>query len=289
MKPKKKKKASKMVRTPAAAGTFYSLKREDLIKELEYCFKHKVGPGLPGKRANKRFIAGVSPHAGYVYSGPVAAHLYKRIAESKKMDTFIILGPNHTGVGAPLSIFPEGSWATPLGQVEIDSELVKELVKDYEYLTEDETAHAYEHSIEVQVPFLQFVEKKFKIVPICMGVQDYKTSVELGQAIARLITRSRKKIGVIASSDWTHYQPDPVARENDLKAIKPLLDLNTERFFNLLVETGSTACGYGPMIATATYASTIGAKKGKLLKYATSGDTYGDKRSVVGYAAIEFE
>ena len=272
-----------MIRSPAVAGAFYAAGKEDLTKQIERCFKSEIGAGLPGKRGSSEIVAGVAPHAGYAYSGPVASHLYKAIAESKKIDTFVILGPNHTGIGTAASIMPEGAWATPLGQAKIDSEIAAKLMRESKFIEMDDMAHVQEHSIEVQLPFLQYVDKDFKFVPICMMAQDLNTAEAIGQEIYNVCRD--KNVMVIASSDFSHYEPQPVASKKDHMAIEAIEKLDVEAFYDVIASQNLSACGYGPITAAMTFAKAKGAKA-KLLKYATSGDVTGDKTQVVGYATI---
>jgi len=279
-----------MVRAPAVAGSFYAATKEELEKQIKKCFSSKVGPGT-GKKTGKKLpplLAGVSPHAGYAYSGPVAAHLFDRIKNSKPASTYIIIGPNHSGIGTSISTYTEDAWATPLGQVEIDLETANALVEDSGLIDSEKTAHLYEHSVEVQLPFLQHVlSKKFKIVPICMMRQDPVTAEDIGRSIFNVC--KDKNVTVIASSDFTHYEPAPVAEKKDMEAIDGICALDMFSFFDALRRNQMSVCGYGPIAVAMTYAAKMGAEKGTLLKYATSGDATKDKTSVVGYASIAFE
>jgi len=284
-----------MIRPPAVAGTFYAAEKEKLIKQIENSFKSKFGPGsLPAKKTSDTIFAGIVPHAGYMYSGPFAAHVYKKIAEAEKPETFVIIGPNHSGVGAPISIPVEGAWATPLGQVSIDSDLAKKIVQGGEAIVIDETAHLYEHSVEVQLPFLQYAfgskKDSFKFVPICMMAQDELAAESVGFAIASVAKKEKlkEKITVIASSDFSHYEPAKISNPKDLAAIEAIKNLDVDSFYRIIQEKNVTACGFGPIAAAMIYAKEIGLKKGELLKYGDSGDTSGDKASVVGYAGIIF-
>ncbi|MFH1424181.1 MAG: AmmeMemoRadiSam system protein B [archaeon] len=273
-----------MIRPPAVAGTFYPLSTEDLNKAIANCFTREFGAGTP-KSKGEKVIAAVVPHAGYTYSGPVATYIYKKLKNSETK-TYVILGPNHTGAGPAISIMANGKWATPLGQVEIDAELAARILSDFPDAEIDETAHVGEHSIEVQLPFLQYVAKDFKIVPICMMDQSPATAISMGRALA---TACDDSVTVLASSDFTHFEPQPIASEKDHEAISAIEKLDIEKFYSILQNYSMSVCGYGPIIAAMAYAKEKGAKAGKLLQYATSGDITGDKTSVVGYAAIEFE
>ena len=280
-----------MIRAPAVAGQFYAGTKEELTKQLNACFKSKIGPGILKKPPAKKFpmvIAGVSPHAGYPYSGPVAAHLYNVIKHSQKASTYIILGPNHTGQGAPISISGATAWATPLGQVKLNSKIAKDLIEETGIIDIEEISHLYEHSIEVQLPFIQHVQKKkFDIVPICMARQDPVVAGELGEAIAKVC--EGKKVTVIASSDFTHYESQAQASRKDGEAIKGIAALDSFAFQQALTKNQMSVCGYGPIISAMAYAKAKMAQAGHLLKYATSGDVTGDKMKVVGYASIVFE
>jgi len=270
-----------MVRVPSVAGQFYEGETEALKAQIERCFDG--GTGTEG--LGDLVLAAVSPHAGYMYSGPVAAHVFKRIAESKQAGTYVIIGPNHSGVGAPVAIMSTEPWATPLGQVQINEDLAAELKKKLpNLLTEDKSAHTHEHSIEVQLPFLQYVQKEFKFVPICMMRQGLDVAVELGKALAKF-----DDITILASSDFTHYEPAAFASQKDHEAIKAIEKLDVHEFYNVLMTNNMTVCGHGPIAVAMTFAKEKGCKKGKLLKYATSGDITGDNSSVVGYAGIIFE
>jgi MEMO1 family protein len=200
----------------------------------------------------------------------------------------IILGPNHTGLGSGVSTMTEGEWTTPLGDVPIDKELASEIVDGSDMIDVEDEAHRNEHSIEVQLPFLQFIyPRRFKFVPICMMLQDLQTSIEIGTAVMKAAERHNAII--IASSDWTHYEPQEIAAPKDKQAIQAALEMNEKRFQEIVEEKAVTACGYGPVTAMIHAAKLLGTKKTKLLSYQTSGDVTGDNSSVVGYAAATFE
>jgi AmmeMemoRadiSam system protein B len=225
----------------------------------------------------------VVPHAGYMYSGHVAGAVYARLALPER---FIILCPNHTGMGRPLAIMSEGAWDTPLGQAEIDHELALELRNAFPAISEDASAHRAEHALEVQLPFLQALRKKFKFVPITVGVGDYEPLAELGEAMARVVAAHDDKVLIIASSDMNHYESDAVTRVKDHKAIEPILKLDPKGLFDVVVKEDISMCGYGPAVAMLTAARRLGAESAELIKYATSGDVSGDRDAVVGYAGV---
>lgn len=275
------------VRRPAVAGAFYPAQPERLRSQIESCFTHERGPGrLPsGERGPRDILAVVCPHAGYVYSGPAATHSYLALAEQKKPDTVIVLGPNHTGWGSPVSMMGEGSWETPLGRVRLDTELAKAIFEAAGVIDYDETAFLREHSVEVQVPFLQYIYGEFKLVPICMGYQDLETSREVGEAIHKA-TEGRDVL-VVASTDLTHQEPQQSANRKDRMIIEAILAMDEARLQRVVHENRLTTCGYGPVSAALVASRLDGAKKAELLTYYTSGDITGDHGGVVGYAAAK--
>ncbi|MCZ7392104.1 MAG: MEMO1 family protein [Candidatus Methanoperedens sp.] len=264
------------MRAPAVSGQFYPRSKNDLERELSRCFA-----GVPS--VEKAALGAVVPHAGYIYSGNTAAYVYSSLP---KADTFVLLGPNHTGYGSPVSVSSE-TWSTPLGEVSPDREFIKALPR--KIIDMDESAHIHEHSIEVQLPFLQHRFRDFSIVPICMGMQDEETALDVGVELAEAARKVNKKIVIIASSDFTHYKPDKVARENDAYFIQSILDMDISAFYRKLYERDASVCGYGAIAAMLTATKNLGAKKAWLLKYSTSGDTTGDLAAVVGYAGIIVE
>ena len=282
------------VRGPAVSGYFYPADPSDLKKLIEESFLHHIGPGrIPSVSSvrNKLSTGFVVPHAGYIYSGPVAAHTYYYLAMEGMPETFIIIGPNHTGYGALVSVYPQGLWETPLGQVEVDAELARTIINNSNYAELDVHAHIDEHSIEVQIPFLQYLfGNKFKIVPIVLALQTPDVARDLAKAIYDSVAHLGRDIVVIASSDFTHYEPHEVAMKKDLEAIKKIEELDTEGFYNTIRELNVTACGPGGIMVLMEYTKLVYGDKAraKLLKYATSGDTSGDKSAVEGYASIRF-
>jgi len=221
-----------------------------------------------------------------MYSGPVAASAFYELAKDGKPDTVVLLGPNHTGYGSALSMMREGVWQTPLGKVEIDTALADQIRQETSVIEVDDVAHRYEHSIGVQLPFLQFLYgDTFKIVPICFLMQDYESAVEVGGALEEALDTANTV--VIASSDMTHYETAKKAFEKDQAALKAVTDLDAKRFYDIVEAQNITACGYAPITALITYVSGVCAKA-KLLNYHNSGDITGDHSSVVGYAAVSF-
>jgi len=278
------------IRRPTVAGQFYEADAEELRAQIKSCFLHKIGPQeLPkvNQNTHQRSIVGlICPHAGYMYSGPVAASAFYELAKDGKPDTVVLLGPNHTGYGSALSMMREGVWQTPLGKVEIDTALADQIRQETSVIEVDDVAHRYEHSIEVQLPFLQFLYgDTFKIVPICFLMQDYESAVEVGGALEEALDTANTI--VIASSDMTHYETAKKASEKDQAALKAVTDLDAKRFYDIVEAQNITACGYAPIAALITYANGVCAKA-KLLNYHNSGDITGDHSSVVGYAAVSF-
>jgi AmmeMemoRadiSam system protein B len=279
------------VRRPCQAGAFYEGNAESLKRQIRNCFLNKLGPGqLPTVVENgQRGVVGlICPHAGYMFSGPVAAHSYYQLAIDGKPDLVFILGPNHTGLGSGLAVMNEGVWRTPLGDVEIDAEAANQVVQESKIVDVDEAAHNYEHSIEVQLPFLQYLYGGgFKIVPICFLMQDLNSAREVGEALAKIA--AQRNAVMIASSDMTHYEPQEKAQSKDLKALEAVEAMDEARFYSIIESQRVTACGYGPIGALVTAAKSLGVKEAKLLCYKTSGDVIGDYSGVVGYAAVCFK
>jgi AmmeMemoRadiSam system protein B len=279
------------VRRPTQAGSFYAGDAESLKAQIKRCFLHELGPKeLPqvSRSRLKEVVGLVCPHAGYMYSGAVAANAYFELAQDGKPDTVIILGPNHTGYGSALALMNDGVWSTPLGDVEVDGETANQIAHETRLVDVDELAHRFEHSIEVQLPFLQYLYgSEFKFVPICYQMQDLASAEEVGNALVEVL--ADKNAVVIASSDMTHYEPQKNASVKDLAALKAVEAMDVRRFYSIIEIQNVTACGYGPIATVITTAKGLGAKEAKLLRYKSSGDITGDYSSVVGYAAVSFK
>lgn len=263
-----------MKREPAVAGQFYPNDKKTLKKQVEDFLSNAKTPEAPGA------LGAIVPHAGYAYSGGVAAYSYNAIAGLKPKNV-VILGPNHTGYGEPVSVDASTEWETPLGTVGVNSELSEEIAVG-EFAIDPE-AHLYEHSIEVNVPFLQCIYSGFEIVPICLGDQTKSAMKTLGEKLAK--TLGKNDI-VIASTDFSHYVPYDVAYANDLRAIHDIIRLDTDSFYGTIKKNNVTMCGYGGVAALVEFAKKRGATKAELLKYTTSGDVTNDRSSVVGYASL---
>jgi len=264
-----------MTRNPIVAGQFYPASASQ-IKEMMKM--------LVDEKAEKQEVIGlVSPHAGYIFSGPVAGAVFSRI---KFKDTFVIIGPNHSGRGKPLSIMTQGKWKTPLGEVEIDSALGKQILASSSHLQEDDAAHQEEHSIEVQLPFLQYFQPDIRIVPITLAYASGAVYKEIGREIAKAVRELKREVVLIASSDMTHYEPQESAQKKDAQAIDAILHLNEDELLRRVEELDISMCGYAPTVSLISAAKELGAKAAELVRYQTSGDTTGDYASVVGYAGI---
>jgi AmmeMemoRadiSam system protein B len=298
--------ASLEVREPqAGVWGFYPLDRGELLKTIESCFTDaRFGPGrLPG-RGEPRYamvVGGVAPHAGYSYSGPCAAHLYLELAENPpKPETVVVMGTNHTGYGGIFTTTTRfRKWATPLGTVDVDLEFIRELIRTYPKVEDDYLAHLREHSVEVELPFLQYIYgNSFKLVPIVVKEVTERLAREMAEALRETAEKLGRTIVFIASSDFTHhgYMYDYVIftsniRENvaklDRMIIDYILQLDTKGFLNTIYKYGATVCGYGAIATLIEYARMLGARA-KLLKYYNSADVTGDESAVVGYASILF-
>jgi len=278
------------IRSPAVAGSWYAGTPNSLRNQIEELFTHRLGPGsLPQtvKDGPRDIVGLVVPHAGYMASGPVAAHAYYSLAKDGKPDVIVIFGPNHTGRGSALSIMNEGVWRTPLGDVKVDTETADQILRASRIVDVDDRAHVYEHSIELQLPFLQYLYgSEFKFVPVCFMMQDLMSSREVGKAVAEALRE--KNALVIASSDMTHYEPQERAEKKDKMAIDAALAMDETQYYHTVEAYGISTCGYGPVIAVITAAKELDAKKAQLLCYKTSGDVLGDRSAVVGYASIAF-
>jgi AmmeMemoRadiSam system protein B len=221
-----------------------------------------------------------------MYSGPVAAHSYLALSEEKAPETAIILCPNHTGHGSAVSLMGEGYWETPLGRMKIDQDLSKAIFKASGMIDMDESAHQYEHSIEVQLPFLQYLYgSSINIVPICMGFQDLETSRNVGEAVAEA-AKDRNTV-IIASTDMTHQEPQQSAARKDRLVLDAVEAMDEEKVQEVVRVNRMTMCGYGPVSAALVASKRLGADRAEILSYHTSGDITGDRGAVVGYASAK--
>ncbi len=284
------------IREPAVAGMFYEAGADELRAEVEACFLSPLGPGrLPtANPGGPRRIAGlVSPHAGLIYSGPTAAHAYYRLAEDGLPEVAILLGVNHRGYGAPVAVDVRPAWRTPLGDAEIDVDLARSIVSLCEYAEEDELAHRMEHSLEVQVPFLQYVGRgHIRIAPVLMGIPVWDGAAltiarNLGAAVAEAV--AGRDAVIIASTDFSHYESRESAERKDSQAIRDILRLDERALIETVRAQEISMCGVAPTAAALAACKRLGAKTARQLAYGTSGDVTGDYLQVVGYAAIELD
>ena len=262
-------------RSPAVSGYFYPGDAADLRRSLE---KHTIIVEEP-----ETVRAAIAPHAGYVYSGPVAGQVYGAIAVPRDV---LILGPNHTGLGVPLSLHPVGKWSTPLGDVEISGRLNEAILETVPGVEEDTEAHLREHCAEVQVPFLQFRNPEVRISVLIFGTGRLETLLEVGSAIARVIAGSSDPVLILSSSDMNHHESQAVSNKKDHLAIDRILRLDPEGLHKVVNEESITMCGYAPSVAAIRASKELGSSEARLLDYRTSSDETGDFESVVGYAGI---
>lgn len=264
-----------MVRESAVAGQFYTRDPVHLRNQLETFVKTED--------KKMKVVGAIVPHAGYIYSGAVAGSVFARI---NIPETVVILGPNHHGIGSKAAVYPPGEWQTPLGTSGIDQILSTAIRNNSSLVEEDDTAHLYEHSIEVQVPFLQHLKPDVSIVPLCLGFTDFSSCKSLGLSLAKAISSHQKEVLIIASSDMSHYQPAEVARHEDSLAIQEILKMNPEGLYSIVKGRGITMCGIIPATVMLVAAMALGATKSELVRYATSGEVSGDYTQVVGYAGL---
>lgn len=282
----KKQEERDNLRKPTAAGKFYPSSAIEL--------KRQINEFVDPLAVKQDVIGCVLPHAGYIYSGRVAVQTVSHI---KIKDRVILLGPNHTGDGREFSIVTKGAWQTPLGQVKIDEELSRELLNKSRYIEEDNLGHLYEHSLEVELPVLQYFRSDFKLTPIAILSDQFtplgwngelnklkRTGENIGQGIIDMGIKD--SVMLVASSDMTHYEPQADAERKDKIAIQSMLELDQEKLFENIHNFNITMCGYAPVIVMLGAAKLLGAKTARLIKYQTSGDVTGDRQSVVGYAGI---
>jgi AmmeMemoRadiSam system protein B len=284
------------VRKPAVAGTFYPAGEAQLREAIQDSYRHRLGPGrLPSKGGavlSRGLKACVCPHAGYAYSGPVAAHSYLDVSQLSSPDLVVVVGPNHYGIGSGVATFGEGEWETPLGKVSVDGAASKEIVKLTGIVDIDPEAHRREHSIEVQLPFLQHLYGgSFGFLPISLAFQDKATARDLGKGLAELLKDAadgQRSAVLIASSDLTHYEPSIQAKEKDTMLLKHVQTLDVNALYTTLERRNITACGYGAIGAVMEACRLLGYENGRLNAYATSGDITGDNAAVVGYPSVTF-
>jgi AmmeMemoRadiSam system protein B len=262
-------------RQPAVAGRFYPAQREALVRDVESHME---------RNAKKSPALGiVVPHAGFMYSGDVAGAVYSRI---EIPDTVILIGPNHTGRGEAVAVMTEGVWSMPMGDIAIDRELANAICEETAIAKQDSSAHRFEHSLETQLPFLQYFKKEFKIVPICLMKLKVSTCKALSEGIVRAINRLGRPVLLVASSDMTHYESHDAARAKDHKAIACIKTRDPAGLWETVRSEKITMCGVNPVTVMLLCSERLGAKEAELVKYMTSGEVSGDMEKVVGYAGL---
>ena len=264
-----------MRRQPAVAGQFYTANGELLRQELTTM--------IPVTAVKKKLFGIIAPHAGYMYSGAVAGKGYAVIEISS---TVLILGPNHHGLGAVAALYPDGEWSTPFGTVPIDSRLNVLLRQHVPFVQSDAVAHQLEHSLEVQVPFIQYLCPDVSIAALCLGHGNYAEVQQIGEGIAAAIRAYGSNVLIVASSDMTHYESAEAARRKDNQALERVLALDPEGLLRVCRSEHITMCGVVPSAVMLVAAKELGAKQAELVTYATSGDVTGDNQQVVGYASV---
>jgi len=270
---KQKRKFKMYTRKPVVAGYFYPVNQRELLYELEEY--------MP-KSGNLNAYGAICPHAGYVYSGNVAGAVYTKI---KPKDIYILLGPNHTGYGSDIAIMTEGEWEIPLGKIKIHTELAKKIIENSEYAKEDIQAHIYEHSLEVQLPFIYKTNSDAKIIPIAIKMVSLKSCISLAKTISESIQalKLNEKVILISSTDMSHYLPDDLAREVDALAIEKIKNFDPEGLYNTVLKNKISMCGFLSTVIMLYATKLLGAKEVQIVKYATSAEVSRDYDRVVGY------
>jgi len=266
-----------MLRSPAVAGQFYPGSEASLIKSLNALIPEIAPDELQDA------LAVISPHAGYVYSGSVAGETIGRVHVPENV---IILGPNHTGHGVAVALMAEGAWDMPLGEVPINKELAAQITQNCHDVEIDEAAHRFEHSLEVQVPFLQYMQKHLSIAPVVVSHVSYETCAAVGKGLAAAIKQYGKPVLIVASTDMTHYESRRAASAKDSLALERIKALDPEGLYNTVLGNRISMCGIMPTTVALTAALALGAQRAELIRYTDSGETSGDTSHVVGYAGL---
>jgi len=264
-----------MIRKPAVAGQFYAGTKERLSEQ--------VGGYVDPLAVKEAAIGILAPHAGFIYSGPVAGAVYSSI---KFPQTFVLLGPNHTGLGPAISLMDDCKWEIPVCTFEVDTKLAAKIAMNSPQVVRDSKAHMFEHSIEVQLPFISYFSGGVKIVPISVLSASLYDCLELAKGIANAIRAVDYPVVIAASSDMSHYLPDKTARKKDKMAIDMILNIDAEGLYETVRREGISMCGVLPATVMLAAAKMLGANSARLIKYTTSGEVSGDYDSVVGYAGI---
>lgn len=258
-------------------GGYFYPGREDALRKM---IETMIDPEIEKKKA----VCVVSPHAGFEYSGPVAGTVFSSVELPER---FVILGPSHRPIQSRVAIMREGIWETPLGNVPVDSDLADLIMSHSQLLEEDEIAHVHEHSLEVQLPFIQYFREDIAIVPVCLSYHiSYKELEELGKSVARGIQECGQDVLIVSSTDMSHYVDQSVAKKKDFLAIDKILELDARGLYDVVERENISMCGFQPTTSAVVASKELGAEKASLIKYQTSGDRTGNMREVVGYAGI---
>jgi hypothetical protein len=268
-----------MVRLPAVAGRFYPSDPAELSAQIR---QYLTSASPPTVRNVKACLV---PHAGLMFSGHVAGAVFSSIRIPKKV---VILGVRHRPPGSPVAIVCNGAWRTPLGDAEIDRELAEKLRVACPLLSEDAMAHSKEHSLEMEIPFLQVLNPDFRFVPIALGTAHFETLVSVGDAIAGVLAADKQEVLLVTSSDLNHYEDDATTRVKDRKAIEQILSMDARGLYDVCRKEEISMCGLGPAVAMLTALQVWKASNAELIRYATSADRSGDPSAVVGYAGMFF-
>lgn len=268
-----------MLRLPAVAGQFYPADPRELTRLIR-----KFSAEEPGVKKT-RVRACLVPHAGYIYSGGVAGAVFARMIFPKQI---LVLGVRHSPMGEDLAILSEGAWRTPLGDAPVDATLAQKVKAACPSLREDGVAHSREHSLEVEIPFLQILDPGFSFVPVAVGTLRFEELHELGRGLARVFKESKDEIVLVTSSDMNHYEPDHISRIKDGKAIEQMKAVDPKGLFEVCRKEKISMCGLGPAVAMLTAMKDLGVERGEVVRYANSGDVNGDRDAVVGYAGMIF-
>jgi AmmeMemoRadiSam system protein B len=268
-----------MLRLPAVAGQFYPADPRELTHLIR-----KFSAEQPGIKKS-RVRACLVPHAGYIYSGGVVGAVFARMILPKQI---LVLGVRHSPMGEDLAILSEGAWRTPLGDAPVDAGLAQEVKRACPGLREDGVAHSREHSLEVEIPFLQILDPGFSFVPVAVGTLRFEELQELGMGLARVLKESQEEILFVTSSDMNHYEPDVTTRIKDAKAIDRMKAVDARGLFEVCRKEKISMCGLGPAVVMLTAMKELGVPSGEVVRYATSGDVNGDRDAVVGYAGMIF-
>ncbi|MFA7535172.1 MAG: AmmeMemoRadiSam system protein B [Desulfuromonadales bacterium] len=262
-----------MQRKPSVAGQFYPGQEHALRRMVEDFTRGDVAP--------QSAIGILSPHAGYIYSGAIAGETFARVEVPGKV---VLLGPNHHGIGHPAAVYAQGSWLTPLGEIAVDAELAAAILAACPGMAADSAAHRLEHSLEVQLPFIQVRSPQAAIVPICLGGLPLADLLAIGEGLGRLLASRTEKILLVASSDMSHYLSGDVAREKDGRALAPLLAVDPAALYRIVSDERISMCGMMPAVVMLAAARFVGASRAELVRYGNSGEVTGDQSQVVGYA-----